>query len=211
MNQNESIIENDKYPSFEEVVRFHGHKCPGLATGYRVAIAAMESLGVGRPYDEELVAIAETNACGVDAIQMVTGCTAGKGNLIIRDYGKHAFTFYSRDSGKAVRLLVRRTNIREQVEMDNLRRKVNSGTATAGECDRFNVLMQIVINTILTLPQDEVVEIKEVAIEEPQKARIFKTVTCSCCGEPVADAKAQLVEGKYVCVPCFEASRHPER
>lgn len=211
MNHNGPMIKDEKYPSFEEVVRFHGHKCPGLATGYRVAVAAMQSLDVERPYDEELVAIAETDACGVDAIQMITGCTAGKGNLIVRDYGKHAFSFYSRDSGKAVRVLVRQTSIREQSEMDSLRRKVFSDIATPEERERFYALMEVVANIILTLPQDEVVKVEEVSIEEPQKARIFKTVTCSCCGEPVADAKAKVVEGSFVCMPCFEASRHLDR
>ena len=43
--------------TFEDCVRFHGHSCPGLASGYRAATAAMEALGVRRPEDEELVAI----------------------------------------------------------------------------------------------------------------------------------------------------------
>ena len=66
--------------TFTECVRFHGHSCPGLASGYRAATAAMEALGVKRPEDEELVAICETDACGVDAIQVIAGTTAGKGN-----------------------------------------------------------------------------------------------------------------------------------
>lgn len=211
MTQEGSGFRKSEYPSFEEVVRFHGHKCPGLATGYRVATAAMQSLGVERPYDEQLVAIAETDACSIDAVQVVTGCTAGKGNLIVRDYGKHAFTFYSRDTGRAVRVLVKRTSIREQSEMDGLRKKVNAGTATLDERDRFGVLMQLVTDTILSLPQDEILKIEEISIEEPQKARIFKTVTCSRCGEPVADAKAKVVEGDYVCMPCYEASGDTEK
>ena len=35
-------------PSFEECVTFHGHVCPGLALGYRVAAAAMEALNAAR-------------------------------------------------------------------------------------------------------------------------------------------------------------------
>ncbi len=33
---------------------------------------------------------------------MITGCTFGKGNFIYRDYGKTAFTFFNRDTGKGV-------------------------------------------------------------------------------------------------------------
>jgi formylmethanofuran dehydrogenase subunit E len=32
--------------TFEDSIRFHGHTCPGLASGYRAATAAMEALGV---------------------------------------------------------------------------------------------------------------------------------------------------------------------
>ena len=64
--------------TYDEIVRFHGHECPGLAIGYRMATAAMETLDSFRAEDEELVAIVENDACGVDALQCVTGCTFGK-------------------------------------------------------------------------------------------------------------------------------------
>ncbi|NOZ25951.1 MAG: formylmethanofuran dehydrogenase, partial [Nitrospirae bacterium] len=72
--------------TFEDAVRFHGHVCPGLALGYRVSDLVLRELGP-RSEDEELVAIVENNSCAVDAIQVMTGCTFGKGNLIFRDYG----------------------------------------------------------------------------------------------------------------------------
>ena len=193
-----------EYPSFAACAAFHGHVCPGLATGYRAAVAAMQALGVERPYDEELVAIAETDACGVDAIQMVTGCTAGKGNLVIRDYGKHAFTFISRESGKAVRVLVCNTGFPGQPEMDGLRRKVFSGQATGEENEKFRALMQEAAERILALPEDEVVCVRKVDARPPEKARIFASVTCACCGEQVADAKTRLLDGRRVCISCHE-------
>ena len=73
--------------NFDDAVKFHGHACPGLAIGYRVANLALKELG-GRARDEELVAIVENNSCAVDAIQLICGCTFGKGNLIFKDFGK---------------------------------------------------------------------------------------------------------------------------
>jgi formylmethanofuran dehydrogenase subunit E len=90
--------------TYEEISQFHGHECPGLAIGYRMATAAMESLELPRAEDEELVAIVENDACGVDSLQCVTGCTFGKGNLLFRDYGKHVYTVYSRSSRLGVRV-----------------------------------------------------------------------------------------------------------
>ncbi|MBM4036552.1 MAG: formylmethanofuran dehydrogenase [Planctomycetes bacterium] len=88
----------------EQVVKFHGHFCGGILIGYRAAKAALEHLAAGRAEDEELVAIVENDSCAVDAVQVLTGCTLGKGNLHFRDYGKHVYTFALRPSGRAVRV-----------------------------------------------------------------------------------------------------------
>ncbi len=44
--------------------------------GVRAAEVALEEIGA-HSADEEVVAIAETDMCGVDAIQFLTGCTFG--------------------------------------------------------------------------------------------------------------------------------------
>ena len=49
--------------------------------------------------------ITENDACGVDAIQVLLGCSVGKGNLLFHLRGKQAFSFYNRKTGKAVRLV----------------------------------------------------------------------------------------------------------
>lgn len=57
--------------------------------------------------DEEVVAVVETDIRAVDAVQFLTGCTFGKGNLIHRDYSKNAFTFVCRSDEKAIRVLTK--------------------------------------------------------------------------------------------------------
>ncbi|MDI6719629.1 MAG: FmdE family protein [Methanomicrobiales archaeon] len=202
---------SERYPSFEEVVQFHGHACPGLAGGYRAAVAAMQALGVARPYDEELACIAETDACGVDAIQLVCGCTAGKGNLVVKDYGKHVFTVISRESGRAVRVLVRNADIPERSEMDALRKEVFSGRAASEERERFQALMRRATERILKLPEEKVVAVREAHVEPPSQARIFASIVCGCCGEAVADARTLTLDGLQVCIPCYEARHPPHR
>lgn len=200
-------VKKSEYVSFEKAAKFHGHICPGLSSGYQVAIAAMTALGVERPEDEELVAIAETNACGVDAIQVVTGCTAGKGNLIIHDYGKHVFTFYCRRSDRAVRVMTCLDEFMpRREEMDILRPKVFSGQATEEERNRFYSMMRQTSEAILAAPLDKVVTVTEVQMKPPEKAKIFTSIPCDCCGELVADAKTREVDGKRICIPCSLAS-----
>jgi formylmethanofuran dehydrogenase subunit E len=90
----------------EKTVAFHGHMCPGLAVGIRAAEVALREIGP-HAQDEEVVAVVETDMCGVDAIQFLTGCTFGKGNLIHLDHGKNTFTFYRRSDGKGIRVVSR--------------------------------------------------------------------------------------------------------
>jgi formylmethanofuran dehydrogenase subunit E len=40
--------------TFEEIIQFHGHECPGLAMGYRMAAAAMNKLDSIRAEDEDI-------------------------------------------------------------------------------------------------------------------------------------------------------------
>jgi formylmethanofuran dehydrogenase subunit E len=99
--------------SWEDAVKFHGHECRGLAWGYKVGLFALGKLNFDRSSDEELVAIVENDSCGVDGIQVVTGCTFGKGNLIFRDYGKHVYTFFNSNTRAGIRV-TRKTGVNVQ-------------------------------------------------------------------------------------------------
>jgi formylmethanofuran dehydrogenase subunit E len=70
----------------EQTIAFHGQSCPGLTIGIRAAELVRQNLGSVDPAD--LLAVVETDMCGVDAIQYLTGCTIGKGNLIHKDVGR---------------------------------------------------------------------------------------------------------------------------
>ncbi len=62
----------------QECIRFSRTFLSGLAIGFKAAGELMRILQVERDGDEELFAIVETDACGADAIQIITGCTFGK-------------------------------------------------------------------------------------------------------------------------------------
>ena len=90
------------YPSIDDCVRFHGHLCGGVTLGYVMAKFAMEQISAGK--EDALYCICEFQNCMTDAVQMVTGCTAGKGNLAVRPIGKRALTLIRKDTGKGVRV-----------------------------------------------------------------------------------------------------------
>ena len=92
---------------WKKAAAFHGHVCGGLTIGYKAALYAIELLNLTFSDDEEVVCISENDACGCDAIQVILGCSIGKGNLLFHMTGKQAFSFFNRKSGKSVRLVLK--------------------------------------------------------------------------------------------------------
>lgn len=175
--------------TYEEIVQFHGHECPGLALGYKMATAAMGKLAALRCQDEELVAIVENDACGVDALQCVTGCTLGKGNLFFRDYGKQVYTVCSRATGKGVRVHFHGRGIPEHLRENR----------------------DQVAKWILSAENDSILSAASVSIPVPERARIMDSLPCGICGEGVMESRIRRLADKTVCIPCHERQREPEQ
>ena len=191
----------------EDMIRqaeaFHGHMCPGLSIGIRAAEVALREIGP-HAEDEEVVAIVETDMCGVDAVQYLTGCTFGKGNLIHLDYGKNAFTFYRRSDGKGVRIVARPEALDPpDPEWEALRSRMSAENLTSDERQRFWELHQARCQQILDITLDELFYFKEPQEDIPSHARIMDSITCESCGELVMETRTRRFSGKTVCIPCF--------
>ena len=187
----------------EKSVAFHGHMCPGLAIGMRAAEVALRDMGP-HAQDEEVEAVVETDMCGVDAIQFLTGCTFGKGNLIHLDYGKNAFTFYRRSDGKGIRIVSRPDAFGEpDPEWEVLRDRLGDEDLTPEERQRFWELHAAHSRQILKIPLDELFELKKPQGKIPRHARVMDSVACESCSEQVMETRTRRFEGKTLCIPCF--------
>lgn len=161
---------------WEECIKFHGHECPGLAIGFRASEIAKEEMNLSFSQDEEIVCITENDACGIDAIQYITGCTIGKGNLILKDRGKMAYTFMDRKTKTGIRLILQ--PIDEKIE------------------DKKNYILQG--------PRDQVFKIEKSNIALPEKAKKLATIICQECKEGAGEHRIRLQDGKKVCLDCFK-------
>ena len=188
----------------DKVVAFHGHMCPGLAIGMRVAEVALNEIGP-HAHDEEVVAVVETDMCGVDAIQFLTGCTFGKGNLIHLDYGKNAFSFYRRSDGKAIRIV---TNPKSfgypDREWDDLMAKLSTEGLSPDEEQRFQQKKDERTRLILEAPLKDLFKVEQPSRPAPRSARIHASLTCEECGERVMESRIRIFGGRNLCIPCFE-------
>lgn len=174
---------------WREAVRFHGHSCPGLAVGVRIALDFMERFAQNRAEDEEIVVVAETDACGVDGMQVILGCTAGKGNLWLRRRGKNAFTIFRRKAGEGLRY--------------HWRGFAREGLERAEKTAWF-----------LNGPAEELYDLGPARLPLPPEAARLASRPCSDCGELTAEPCLRVRGGGLICLDCanlpFDLSRRIE-
>lgn len=164
---------------WEKCAAFHGHECGGLTIGYKAALYAIELLDLHFSDDEQVVCITENDACGVDAIQVILGCSVGKGNLLFHLRGKQAFSFYNRTTGRSVRLVLKD-------RPEGMSRQ-----------ESFAYYQSLAPRDMFT--------VKETTITLPESARLFQSVKCECCGETTAENMIRLENGKKLCLDCYQA------
>ncbi len=182
-----------------EAIQFHGHLCPGLALGYRVAKTALRELGADRPEDEELIAVVENDSCAVDAIQFITGCTFGKGNLVFRDYGKHVYTFYNRRNGRGIRIAEDFRLFERDPRYSELKNRQDAGEDVSRELQELKMEK---VASVLKAEDRSFLTITEVHTPPPAAAKVRASVRCSSCGERFMESRARVLNGKIVCLPC---------
>src|ERR1700744_2238758 len=98
-------ISNERDELLHEAELAHGHLCAGQILGVRMAMLALNRLGIHQPRKRVLAdgslnpdrqrpaGFVEINRCATDAIGVVTGARVGKRALKLRDWGKMAATF----------------------------------------------------------------------------------------------------------------------
>lgn len=168
----------NKEKLWERAADFHGHVCGGLTIGYKASLYAADLLNLNFSNDEEIVCIAENDACGCDAIQSVLGCSVGKGNLLFHMRGKQAFSFYNRKTGKSVRLV-----LKDKPE----------GMTKAESFEYYR-----------GCEPEEMFDVKETTIKLPTQAKLFDSYKCECCGEVTGANWIRIQNGKKVCLDCYD-------
>ncbi len=185
-------------------IEFHGHSCPGLAFGIRVAEQVLSRFGFSR--EEELVAVVENDMCAVDAIQFLTGCTFGKGNLLFLDYGKNAYSFYRRATDSGIRIVVRPDiGCLRDGELKALLRKKGGPGLDAGEERLLAERRELRRRRIMAAPAEELFIIRDITGPVPARARVMESLVCASCGESVMESRTRRFFGRILCIPCFEA------
>ena len=198
-------VKDTPMKDLKDVVKFHGHICPGLALGYRVSKFIVKEFGE-KALDEEIVAIVENSSCAVDAIQVMTGCTFGKGNLIFKDYGKQVYTFVRRPSGMGVRISVRWQSPDETEKEKQRWERYMRGDRSKEVLRTVHKRKSNKIEAILKAEDKELFKIVKEKVNLPEEARIYPSIRCALCGEKVMEPRARVKNGQIVCIPCQQST-----
>ena len=196
-------IEHKLPDDLQNCIEFHGHLCPGLVYGYLVAKEAIKLLHLERSTDEEIVAISENDSCAVDALQVILGTSIGKGNLILKEYGKNAYTILDRQNKRAYRFSRNRSYDymgKSKEAFALLDAAISAGTAT--EKDKWQH-KHFKSADLLSRPFHDFFTTKEIDFFMPPYAPLARSEACALCGEMTMSTKlADSENGKRVCIPC---------
>jgi len=189
----------------EAGVQLHGHKCPAMPLGLRVGAAAMNKLGVERANDSQLVAVLELGEghcshCFADGIQMITGCTFGKGNIRKLGYGKFGLTLVDRASGRSVRV-VPRAEIQGATKQTPFFKEYRQKGIPPSQVPLE--VVEPLIEQVMGAPEEKILKIGEIETrDQTRQLETFDTFVCEQCGDMVVEKYGRVVGDRKVCIPC---------
>ena len=93
----------------KQIERFHGHLGPYVVIGYKMGEIANKKLGCDSFSKKAIIWTGPTPplSCIIDGIQMSSGCTLGKGNIIIHS-GKIPKVKFSNGNGKHIEIKLKK-------------------------------------------------------------------------------------------------------
>lgn len=172
----------------------HSHLCPRQVLGARMALAALEILGLPRPITKQIgLIIVETDGCFADGIEAASGATVGHRTLRVNDLGKIAATFASVGTGRTIRLSPKPDA------------RLRAHLYAAGEARRYFAQLQ----GYQVMPERELFRVQDVRLDPPLVALLSQPsarVICSSCGEEIINEREIELDGMVLCSTCAHGS-----
>lgn len=190
----------------ETGLQFHGHKCPAMPMGLRTGAAAMNALGVGRTGDSALLALVELGddhcaTCFADGIQVITGCTFGKGNIQKLGYGKWGVTLIDKKTQRAVRVVPKAAVMMENKHGEFIQMRMGGTPPTQVPDD----ISEPLVEKVMGAAQEQLLDVGPVTptlIDTPK--HLWDAFVCDNCGEFVIEAYGRIRGEQKLCIPCHE-------
>ncbi len=177
-----------------EAVKRHGHLCAGQVLGVRMAMRALNELGIDPDAEpKRLIVYVEIDRCATDAIAAVTGCSLGRRTLKYLDYGKMAATFLDLHTHRAVRVGA----------LDSARERAHDYAPTGMDKHEAELV------AYQAMPDEKLMAIQSVEVtlsEFDLPGRPLRRVACTQCGEGINDGREVIQNGKILCRACADGA-----
>ncbi len=173
--------------------------CPRQVLGVRMGLLAGDLLGIGLPSPEKrLFTFVETDGCGCDGISAATGCTVGRRNMRVLDFGKMAATFVDAASLLAIRIV-------PSGQSRSLAREYAPGASNAREAQ---------LGAYQIMPPSDLFTVTPVSLTVSLEKIISRhglRVLCELCGEEIMNGREEIVEGRVLCRGCSGQAYYEEQ
>jgi formylmethanofuran dehydrogenase subunit E len=185
--------------------KFHGHKCPAMPNGLRVAAAAMNKLGVERTGDSAIHAFLELGdkhcaTCFADGVQVITGCTLGKGNIEKTHKGKWGLTLVDKKTNRAVRVTPKAEAMLANKKTEFFTKYRMVGVAPTKVPDD---VVEPLVKKVMSAPEEMMMTVSDVFdYVWPKENHSFDGFVCEECGEMVVEKYGRIKGDKKVCIDC---------
>jgi len=143
-------------PDFDTIAKAHGHTCPGIALGYKIAVAAAEWSGT----DTNISVVSHTTRCPLDAIKQTFDLKKHPERLIVDDTNTVSFVLEKLDGSRLFIDEVPDTKLTSK-EQHMLREKITANTATPEDIARYNAIQREFLQIMLNTPNEKLFTIRE--------------------------------------------------
>ena len=185
--------------------KFHGHKCPAMPLGLRLAAAAMNKLGVERAMDGQLHAFIDIGenhcaTCFADGVQVITGCTLGKGNIEKTHKGKWALTLVDKKNKKAVHVSAKGESMQMSKESPFITEYRSKGIPASQVPED---IAKPAIDRVMEAPDENLFNISDIFDYDYKEAtHSFNGFICEECGDMTVMEYGRIKGDKKVCIDC---------
>ncbi|MHA1746829.1 MAG: FmdE family protein [Promethearchaeota archaeon] len=203
------MIDPTDYLEFGQ--KFHGHKCPAMPLGLKIGSVAMNELGVEHSKAGELYCIVDIGdfhcaGCFGDGVQVITGCTFGKGNLIKSKKGKFSITLIDQKNKKGVKIVPKGEWLIKAFNSPFMEERKSGKPPQNIDETIVNPLIKKVLE-MNPADQFNIKKIDNIRVDIPKHN--WDKRLCEECGELTVADYAFHIHNRFLCADCAGMSSGP--
>ncbi len=143
-------------PDFDMIAKAHGHTCPGIALGYKIAVVAAKWSGT----ETNISVLSHSTRCPLDALKQTFNLRTHPERLIVEDTNTVSFVLEKPDGSKLLIDEIPGTKLTSD-ELHTLKGKISAKTATEEEIKRHTEIQNELLQVMLNTPDEKLFTIRE--------------------------------------------------